>query len=42
VKGSCYKGQLAGSPRFPYRFSNNYCHWYKNYVLFENTKIYTK
>jgi hypothetical protein len=26
VKGSCYKGQLAGSPRFPYRFSNNYCH----------------
>jgi hypothetical protein len=26
VKGSCYKGQLDGSPRFLYRFSNNYCH----------------
>ncbi|GAU35794.1 hypothetical protein TSUD_155690 [Trifolium subterraneum] len=26
VKGSCYKGQLDGSPRFLYRFCNNYCH----------------
>ncbi|CAJ2664307.1 unnamed protein product [Trifolium pratense] len=26
VKGSCYKGKLDGSPRFLYRFCNNYCH----------------
>lgn len=27
VKGSCYTRQLDGSPRFLYRFANNYCHW---------------
>ncbi|CAK8562974.1 unnamed protein product [Lathyrus sativus] len=25
VKGGCYTGQLHGSPRFLYRFGNNYC-----------------
>ncbi|CAI8609863.1 unnamed protein product [Vicia faba] len=25
VKGGCYTGQLHGSPRFVYWFSNNYC-----------------
>lgn len=29
VKGSCYTRQLDGSPRFLYRFANNYCHWGK-------------
>ncbi|XP_004515869.1 protein PAL OF QUIRKY-like [Cicer arietinum] len=26
VKGSCYTGELDGSPRSLYRFYNNYCH----------------
>jgi len=26
LKGSCYTRQLDGSPRFLYRFANNYCH----------------
>lgn len=29
LKGSCYTRQLDGSPRFLYRFANNYCHWGK-------------